>query len=81
MLATCRRNPTKEEYKKCVNSFPYLFSEFESKCYAGDGFFEQLGFQTNVDIDSTPMQRDATISQECRQQYKCLSHPHQQALQ
>eukprot|EP00957_Ditylum_brightwellii_P126534 9644342-Ditylum_brightwellii.AAC.1 len=42
MLATCRRNPIKEEYKKCINSFPYLFSKFETKCHSDDGFFEQL---------------------------------------
>eukprot|EP00957_Ditylum_brightwellii_P169188 12878039-Ditylum_brightwellii.AAC.1 len=64
MLATCRRNPTKEEYEKCINSFPYLFSEFESRGHADDNFFENLSLKVDVDINGTLAQRDATISQE-----------------
>eukprot|EP00957_Ditylum_brightwellii_P070915 5388849-Ditylum_brightwellii.AAC.1 len=62
-----------------LNFFPYIFSEFESKGHADDGFFEQLGFQINVDLNGAPVQRDTTISQKSQQQCKCLSHPHQQA--
>eukprot|EP00957_Ditylum_brightwellii_P141966 10815389-Ditylum_brightwellii.AAC.1 len=47
MLAACRRNPTKEEYKKCIDSFLSLFSKFETKGHADDGFFEQLCFQAD----------------------------------
>ena len=31
MLSTCRRDPTKEEYKLCIDSFPYLYKIYLEK--------------------------------------------------
>ena len=53
MLATCRLDPTNEEYKLCVDSFPYLFKLFQEKGHVEDEVFERLGFPMDQDVDGT----------------------------
>ena len=77
ILATCRMNPTKEEYALCVNSFSYLFDICQKKGHVADDVFESLGFPMDRDVDGASIRRDATITQEPRQRAKCLTHHHQ----
>ena len=53
MLATCRRDPTKDEYKLCVDSFPVLFKKYLEYGHVEDELFEQLGFPMDRDVDGT----------------------------
>ena len=53
MLATCRRDPTEDEYKLCVDSFPVLLKEYLEHGHVDDDMFERLGFPMDTDVDGT----------------------------
>ena len=80
MLVTCRRNPTKDEYKLCIDMFPTLMENFQENGYIEDEFFGKLGFPVDEDTDGSFVRRDTTINQETRQWAKCLTHHHQVSL-
>ena len=40
ILATCRLDPAEDEYKICVDSFPYIFKLYQEKRYVDDEVFE-----------------------------------------
>ena len=51
MLATCKLDPTDEEYKLCIDSFPYLFKSYLENGHVEDEVFERLGFPMDKDVD------------------------------
>ena len=67
LLATWRRNPTKDEYKLCIDMFLTLMEHFQENGYIEDEFFEKLGFPVDEDTDGSFVRRDSTINQETRQ--------------
>ena len=79
-MATCRCNPTKDEYKLCIDMFPTLMEHFQENGHIEDEFFETLGFPMNEDTDGSFVRRDSTINQETRQRAKCLTRHHQVSL-
>ena len=80
LLATCRRNPIKDEYKLCIDMFPTLMEHFQENGHIEDEFFEKLGFPMDEDTDGSFVRRDTTINQETRQRTKCLTYHHQASL-
>ena len=44
ILATCRRNPSKEEYNFCFNIFPELFKLYCAHDHITDNHFKYVGF-------------------------------------
>ena len=80
LLATWRRNPTKDECKLCIDMFPTLMEHFQENGHIEDEFFEKLGFPMDEDTDGSFVRRDTTINQETRQRTKCLTYHHQASL-
>jgi hypothetical protein len=64
MLATCRRNPTRDEYTTCYSSFIELFNSFGRIGGLEDDVWERLGFPVDKNIHGDNVRRLATISQE-----------------
>ena len=80
ILTTYRTDPTKEEYKLCGKSFPYLIEEFKQKGHIPDKTFEELGFPMDRSVDGSFVRRNADINQESKQRAKVLTHAHQVEL-
>ena len=49
ILATCRKDPTVEEYKLCETHFTYLLQKYMDDGHVDDARFEELGFTVDVD--------------------------------
>ena len=64
MLATCHRNPTRDEYRTCYLSFIELFHAFGITGGMEDEIWERLGFPVDMNIHGEDVRRLATISQE-----------------
>ena len=77
IIATCRKDPTIEEYNLCVDSFPYLYEKMMEDGHINDSVFEELGFPLDMNSGGGHVRRDATISQESQQRAKCLTHQSQ----
>ena len=77
ILATCRLDPTKDEYKLCIDKFPYLLEQYLKHGHVEDTVYEELGFPMDRDVDGKTIRRDATIAMEARQRAKVLTHEHQ----
>ena len=81
ILSTCRRNPSREEYQLCYNSFIPLLKRFQENSYTIDNeYLKQLGFPIDVDLYRREVQRTATVAHEYLQRCKCLTHPTQKDL-
>ena len=79
MLATCRSNITKEQYKLCLTSFPTLMKTFVEKGHIPDSLFASLGFPPDVNPSGNEVHRlNEGAEGECRQRAKCLTHKYQQ---
>ena len=74
ILATCKKDPTIDEYNLCIESFPYLLKQYNEKGYVNDKVFEDLGFPVDEDESDMKICRDAIITQESRQRAKVLTH-------
>ena len=74
ILATCRRDPTKEEFNLCINSFPYLYTKMVDDGHLDDSIFEEVGFPSDRNASGEMVRRNATISQESQQRAKWLTH-------
>lgn len=81
MLAICRRNLTKLEYRVCIQSFPVFFKIFTEKGHINDDVFKRIVFNQDCNIKGDIVRRTATISQKYMQMAKCLTHRHQITLQ
>ena len=44
LLATYRRNPTKDKYTLCIDMFSTLIEHFQKKGHIEDKLFENMGF-------------------------------------
>ena len=66
MLATCKKDPTIEEYNICIKSFPYFLKQYNEKGYMEDKVFEELGFPMDEGENSMKICWDAGITQESR---------------
>ena len=64
-MATCRRNPTKEDYKLCIDMFLTLIKNQENG-HIENNVFEKLGFPMDEDTDESFDSRDSIINQETR---------------
>ena len=79
IIATCQKEPSKEEYQLCLNTFPALLDIMVKKGFVPDTVFEEYQFPVDRDILGKVVRRTATISQEPRQRAKILTHYHQNA--
>ena len=70
LLATCRRDPTKEKYNLCIDSFPYLYTKVLDDGHLDDSIFEEVGFPMDINASGQNVRRDASITQESQQQAK-----------
>ena len=77
LLATCRKDPTVDEYKNCVENVPVLYQHVINNGHIPDDIFESLGFPLDMDEEGTIETRNHGISQEPRQRAKCLTHRRQ----
>ena len=80
MLATCCRNPTRDEYTTCYSNFIELFKSFGITGGLDDDVWERLGFPVDKNIHGDDVRRLATISQEHQQRGKCLTSSYQREL-
>ena len=80
ILATCRRDPTIDEYNNCIEHFPFLYNMYSRDGHVSDDVFEELGFPMDSDRNNKAVHRTADINQENRQRAKCLTHIHQVEL-
>jgi hypothetical protein len=80
MLATCRRNPTRDEYRTCYSSFIKLFNSFGIIGGLEEEIWECLGFPVDKNIHGDDIRRLATISQEHQQRGECLTPTYQRVL-
>lgn len=53
LLATCRKDPTHDQYNKCIESLPNLYQHVISNGHIPDEIFESLGFPLDRDEDGT----------------------------
>ena len=80
LLATCRTNFSKEMYQLCIVLFDCLFKQCDEFDHIPDKIFEEVRFSFDKDNNGKEARRDATITQECCQRAKYLTHLHQQSL-
>ena len=67
VLATCRKDPTIDEYKNCIDNIPVLYHHVINNGCITDKMFESIGFPLDVDKEGTVERRNKGISQEPRQ--------------
>lgn len=53
MLATCRRDPTKDKYKLYVNSSPIIINKYLEYGHVEGKLFKRLDIPVNRDVDGT----------------------------
>ena len=80
LLATCRLDPTVEEYELCKLKFSHLLKLYLKDGHVDDKVFEALGFPMDRDVAGEKVRRDASINMEARQRAKILTHQHQVEL-
>jgi hypothetical protein len=77
MIATCRRNPSVEEYKNIENNMSTIIYESCEFGHISEDVYDHLNVMRDRDSMGREVVRDATISQESYQHTKCLTHEHQ----
>ncbi|EJK76050.1 hypothetical protein THAOC_02207, partial [Thalassiosira oceanica] len=77
LLATCRRNITKDEYENVLDTFEIFLSTFEAQGHIPEELFDMYGFVHDYGVDGQIVRRDAGITQEQLQRAKCLTHDFQ----
>ena len=80
MLATCRRNPTVEEYESAKSNFPDFVNAVEERGIIPEELYEMHGIDVDKDAHGNTVRRDYEISQETRQRSKCLTNSYQVGL-
>jgi hypothetical protein len=82
IIATCRRNPSVEEYKNIENIMNTIIHESCEFEHISEEVYDHLNIVRDRDSMSHEVMRDATITQESYQRTKCLTHDeHQLFLQ
>ena len=77
LLATCQRDPTKEEYYLCIDSFPYLNTKILDDGHLDDSIFDEVGFRMDTNASGQSVRRDVSITQESQQQAEWLTRQSQ----
>ena len=77
ILATCRQQPTLEEYKTVVESFADFLDIVNEKGHIDEDQYDIRGIRMDKDINGQDVLRTAGIAQESFQRSKCLTHFHQ----
>ena len=77
ILATCRQQPTIEEYRKVVEKFPDFLDIMNEKGHIDEDHFDVSGIRMDKDINRQNVFRTTGIAQESFQHSKCLTHSHQ----
>jgi hypothetical protein len=77
IIATCRRNPSLEEYENIEKNMPMILNHSFEFGHISDDIYDKLGIMQDHDKMGRKVMRDASISQESYQQTKCLTHEHQ----
>ncbi|EJK66261.1 hypothetical protein THAOC_12831 [Thalassiosira oceanica] len=77
ILATCRRNITKEECENVLDTFEQFLITFDEQGHIPEEMFDLYGFVNDFGVDGQIYRRDAGITQEQLQRAKCLTHDFQ----
>jgi hypothetical protein len=77
IIATCRRNPSVEEYKNIENNMNTIIHESCEFGHISKEVYDCLNIVRDRDSMGCEVLRGATISQESYQRTKCLMHEHQ----
>ena len=80
ILATIRRNLSKDEVALCRAQFPNYFKIMDEKGIITDDELEDMGFPPDLNSKGEVVRRTATLSAENRQRAKVLSHPSNRRL-
>ena len=77
ILATCRQQPTLEEYHTVLETFPEFIEIMDKFGHIDEEQFDVRGIRMDKDINGQDVFRTVGIAQESFQQSKCLTHFHQ----
>ena len=77
ILATCRRNVTKEESDNILDLFEHFLTTFDEQGHIPEEVFDMYGIINDFDANRNVYRRDAGILQESWQRAKCLTHEFQ----
>jgi hypothetical protein len=77
ILATCRQQPTFEEYRTVVETFPDFLDIMNEKGHIEEEHFDICGIRMDKDINGQDVFRTACIAQKSFQLSKFLTHFHQ----
>jgi hypothetical protein len=77
ILATCRQQPTLEEYRTVVDSFEDFLDIIDEKRHIKEEHYDVHGIRMDKDVNGKNVFRTAGIAQESFQHSKCLTHSHQ----
>ena len=77
MLNTVRREVTTAEYNLCKSTLPELLKIQLQNGHVSESEYDRLGYPVDLDPCGEEVPKTVTISQECRQRAKCLSHDYQ----
>jgi len=77
ILATCRWNPSLDEYKNIQNHMDTIIHESCEYGHISKHVYDHLNIAKDRDSLGREVMRDATITQESYQRTKCLTHEHQ----
>ena len=81
IIATCRWNPSVEEYKNIEINMTTILHESLEYGHISEEVYDCIGIARDRDSMGREVLHDATISQESYQRTKCLTHEHQIYLQ
>jgi len=74
ILATCRWNPSMDEYKNIENHMDTIIHESCEYGHISEHIYDCLNIVRDRDSLGREVMRDATITQESYQRTKCLTH-------
>jgi hypothetical protein len=77
IIATCRWNPSVEEYKNIENNMNTIIHKSCEFGHISKEVYDRLNIVRERDKMGHEVMRDATITQESYQRTKCLTHEHQ----
>jgi hypothetical protein len=77
IIATCRWNPSVEEYKNIENNMNTIIHESCEFRHISKEIYDRLNIIRDKDSMGCEVMRDAKITQESYQRIKCLTHEHQ----
>jgi hypothetical protein len=76
IIATCRRNPSVEEYKNIENNMNTIIHESCEFGHISEEVYDRPNIVRDRDSMGCKVMQDATITRESYQCTKCLTHKH-----